>query len=620
MNKKLCLTLNEMRDFFDKSPIISLDTETTALRYMDLEIEGISMCNGTDAIYIPFMFRKNGVKYWELQIKEETITFLKGKIKSLNLLIMHNAPFDLKVLNKYGIKPTCELYDTMVASHLIDENSEKALKKLAKSVLGYDLTDKYEEANEDTGSKRFIDYAIMDAVYTWELAMKQKPILQANGTEKLFREVEMPFQYVLTEMAVTGIEIDQDKVKSISKNLVKEKEDTTVQMLDNLGESYSFQIDLLGNSNIVSNVNFSSPMQLANILFDKLNLPCIEQTPTGKRAVGKKTLTKYKDNDFVKLLQKYKVIDKLLSGFFTPMPEFIESDGRVRPNFKDCGTRTGRMSCVKPNLQQLPKQNEAFPVDTRSCFIAGKGKKLIVSDFSSQEVCVAAEISQDETLIKSLNNGYDVHLAVANSSFNLGIPEECLSKKHPEYSKYKKQFKKERTNAKIITFGTLYGKEAYGFAIDFEISEDEAQKMIDSFYAGMPKVRDAINKAHNEVKDNGYVTYMSGRRRNFEKIEKNGWSGYSKKALRQSFNACIQGMSADMMRMAMNKVYKEKQKHPEYECKIVATIHDEMLAVCNEKYINKCAKMVKHCMETCVKFSVPIIADTDVEDDYGACK
>jgi DNA polymerase-1 len=620
MNNKLCLELREVREFLEKSKTASLDTETTALRYTDLDIEGISMCNGTNAIYIPFLFRKNEKVYWKNNATQEILTVVKQYIEKMDMLIMHNAPFDLKVLHKYGIYPTCELFDTMVAQHLIDENSEKGLKKLAHSVLGYD-TDSYDDACEDTGSKRFIEYAINDAIWTWELAMKQKPLLQANGTEKLFREIEMPFQYVLTEMAVTGIQVDVEKSERIQKDLVKNREEVIIEMLEELNEPYSFQLDLLGNSTIQSSVNFSSPTQLSDILFNKLGLECIEQTPSGKPSVGKVTLLKYKDNSFVKKLQKYKIIDKLLSGFFNPMPEFVEKDGKVRPNFKDCGTRTGRMSCVKPNLQQLPKPNKAFPVETRSCFIVPKGHKMITCDYSGQENRVMAHVSKDKVLCKQLEEGWDAHLATANAAFKLGVEEECLSVNHPKFNEIKNKFEKERNKAKAINFGLPYGIQEQGLSNSMGVSEAEAKLYIDNYYEKYQGVKKAIDDTHNTLKLKGELSTEFGRIRHFDKVVTSyGREIITGKSYRQSFNFLIQGYSADMIRKAMVDVYNMKKDYPEWDLKTIATVHDEAVWQVKEEYVDVASKKIKEVFESAVTLSVPVLSDIGIGDDYSQAK
>jgi len=617
MIRKVLKTEDEVKEFFtDFGKSFSFDTETTSLKYTELEIEGISFCDGKKACYIDLI--DNVDKYLILK-------FLKTIFEQASTVVAHNIVYDMKVLHKYGISlEDNKLYDTMIADHLINENRQHGLKHLSEKLLGKEVT-KYEEA-EKAGhqSDIFYEYAINDAVWTWELCMYQQPIMKRENLVLLFRDIEMPFQLVLLDMEINGMEIDVDKVKQIECELKQAIEDFSAQMHEILGERMTMQQDLTGNIIMEPALNFNSGAVLQDILFNRLKLKVVETTPSGKPSTGRITIDTYKkDVPFVNLLNKYKIAQKLHSSYFSDDGQImrnIDKDNKVRPSFRDTGTKTGRLSCSEPNLQQLPKANEDFPVPSRSAFIAGEGRKMIVSDFGSQEICVAAQISKDPTLISALNKGHDVHLAVARSTFNLDIPEECLSKKHPEYNKYKTKFKKERTNAKVVTFGTLYGKGTFGFSKDFGIPEEEAQEMIDKFFEGMPKVKDAIDAAHKSIDDNGYVEYMSGRKRHFVKVTREEWTGYLKKNYRQAFNACIQGFSADMMRMAMISIRKEVKKHPEWDFKIVATIHDEICGTVKEEYAEVAAKTVKEAMESCVDFVVPIVADTEVVDNYNEAK
>jgi DNA polymerase-1 len=394
-------------------------------------------------------------------------------------IIAHNIAFDLKVLRKLGILTDHNrLYCTMVADHLLDEEREHGLKKLARSILGKEDTLSYEEAYAK-GGEAFIDYCINDVVWAWDLCMWQQNKLRDQGLVEVFRNIEMPFQQCIVDMEVNGFLIDLKKAEETTKVLLEAKEKFTVEMLEYLGERFLLQQKLDGTVEIVSPINFESPSQLSSICEKRLGLKKVEETDSGAYSIGKTFLKHYESHDFVKILSKYKIASQLYKLFFKPLPEFVCGDGRVRSQFKDIGTKTGRLSCSNPNLQQLAKPNDKFPIETRACFIVPEGRMMITADYSGQEVAVMAEISRDETLVKALNNGYDMHLAVANSFYELGIPEEALSKKHPDFKKYKEKYDDIRSKAKTITFGLCYGKGAFGFSKDFGISEDEAQKLVE---------------------------------------------------------------------------------------------------------------------------------------------
>ncbi len=274
-------------------------------------------------------------------------------------------------------------------------------------------------------------------------------------------------------------------------------------------------------------------------------------------------------------------------------------------------------NCTKPNLQQLPKPGEYSPVNVREVITVPDGYVMFTCDYSGQEVAVAAQVSKDPTLVESLNQGYDMHLAIANQFYNLGIPKEALEKTHPDYDKYKEEFGKKRSQAKTITFGLMYGKQAYGFAKDFGISEDEAQKIVDKYFEGMPKLKESIDNAHKEIDSNGHVRNLAGRYRHFTK---NDWGRYDTGAYRQAYNFKIQGFSADMIRIACINTYARKRKHPEWDLKIIGTVHDEAIMMVKEEYKDEATKMVKEAFETAVRFVVPTPGDIEVGTNYGNAK
>jgi DNA polymerase I len=583
----------------------AFDTEGTGLVQDTLELEGVSLCDGKKACYIVYD------EWAKLTLQK---IFLDSPT---HLYIAHNIVFDMRVLHKYDIRfPNTNIFDTQVAIHLLDEESKTGLKFLAQRDLGVTNTISWEEASK-LPKEQFYEYAINDAVWTYQLYELYSQRLQAESLERLFNKIEMPFQFVLLEMAVTGVLADTGRIKSIQAQLTKDVEESKIKLLNLLGSKYSFQIDLMGNSTIVSDINFNSPKQVGDIFFKKLGLKPVEQTESGMDSVGAKTLLVYKDNPVVTAYAEFKNKSKLLDAFIIPIQNYIQNDGRIRPHFNDVGTKTGRLSSSEPNFQQLPAEDkDGYGI--RSCLIAPPGYKLIACDYSGQEVRVMAQQSKDPILIDSLIKGQDMHLKVANQFYQLGIPEECLFESHPEYNTYKKKYKNERSNAKTITFGLAYGKGAYGFSQDFNVSEEEAQAMMDKYFLGMPQMFQAIKASHDFVKKNGYIRTMAGRIRHFQKIKKDDWEGYPKSALRQSFNFLIQGFAADMMRKAMVVVHKDKK--PEWDLKGIMTIHDEACYQVREQYAEEAKKYIVDKFEHAVNFVVPIVADAKIGNNYQEVK
>jgi DNA polymerase-1 len=384
--------------------------------------------------------------------------------------------------------------------------------------------------------------------------------------------------------------------------------------------------DLFRLSGVQEDFNFNSSKQLGELLFTKMNLPILETTPAGKPSTGTAILEKLaKTNDFCKILMQYKEYQKILTSYLgedSQILKNIDPDGRVRPNFLDFGTVTGRLSCQSPNLQQLPKSQDTKPeLDIRECFIVPEGKKMITCDYSGQELRVLAEITKDESLIDTFKKGKDMHLSTANDFFNLGIPEEALYETNPKFEEYKKKYKTFRNQAKTINFGIAYGKGAYGFSQDFGSTEEEAQGILDKYFASKPKVKESIERCYNQVRTQGYVTSMTGRRRRFkQEMSRYGKMYYSNSSLRQSFNFLIQGFSADMIRMALNGVQKLIKEHPEYDLKIIATVHDEGVFEVKQEFTDVVAQQVKIIFKNTVKFCVPIESETGVGDNYSEAK
>lgn len=599
MKRYIIKTLMDTKKFFKhfNTDVFSFDTETTALKYMELDIEGISFCDGILSCYIDLIDNED---------RKEILSFLNNIFSNVKVIIAHNILFDLKVLHKVGIivKDTIKLYDTMIAAHLLDENNPVGLKYLAEEKLGKDIT-KYEEIKNHR-SREFYMYACHDAEWTYELMRLQKPQLIDEDLKDLFTNIEMPFQWVLLDMELNGMLIDVDTLNETAKELLETITDLKFKLKQYTGDK---------------DINFNSGQQLGNFLFKDLALPIIETTKTGRPSTGTLTINALKDkHPFVELLYQYKIVQKLYSAYFAKDAQIlrnIDSDGRVRPSFRDTGTATGRLSCSEPNLQQLPKINKDMPIDTRKCFVAPKGSTMITCDYSGQELRVLTEITQEPVLIDTFNKGKDMHLATANDFFNLNIPEEALYEGSKEHGVYKDKYKAERNKAKIINFGMAYGKGAFGFSKDFNISEDEAQEILDKYFAALPKVREAIDRCHQEVRDNGFVATMAGRRRRFKL---NQWGKMDNKSFRQAFNFLIQGFSADMIRIAMVRVRELGKQNKEWGLKTIATVHDEAVYECNEQYIRVASDGIRLAFEEAVKFCIPVVADVSTGKNYSEAK
>lgn len=613
LTKIKCRTVQEAKDTLAlmDNKVFAFDTETTDVVYTKLEITGFSACDGNTAVYF----------YITDDNRKGMLKAIKDFFKDAGLIIAHNIVFDAKVLDKYDINfEEAMWFDTMIAHHLIDENARHGLKMLTRNILRRDVVE-FDEVSANHYTEEFGDYGLADAVNTYDLYKVFLPKLATQKLITLFNEVEMPFQRCLLQMAITGVLIDTSKMERLEVELHQETFKLEAELYDLLKEEKLVVMEDDKIKRVVGVINFNSSKQLAVILFEKLGLDIIEYTPKGAPKTGKEVILHYKDSvPFVATLYKYKIAQKLYSSFISPTGQLmknLEKDGRVRPYFNDVGTKTGRLSCSSPNLQQLPKPKDYCPANVRELFIAPKGYKMITGDYSGQEVAVMAHQSKDPTLIDALNKGMDMHMVVANTFYKLGIPEEKLFKTHPEFNEVKGKYKKQRTEAKTITFGLAYGKGAYGFAKDFKITEREAEVLVRNYFRGMPKLKQSIDATHRVLERRGTVRNLAGRLRHFKR-ESNG--KYSGGAFRQSFNFLIQGFSADMIRKAMIAVYRLGKENPEWDLKLVMTVHDELNCTIKEEYSSTGAERIKEEMEKATPLCVPTTADLDITDNYAQAK
>ncbi len=581
--------------------IISLDTETTDLKYYQLECLGISLCDGGRACYIILGDSKDAL----VSVLSDWFHLYRH-----TRMVYHNAPFDLKVLYKLGIDPSENVLCTMTAAHLLDEEGPKGLKDLAPKYLHLDPAQvkHYEEViKSGVNSTEFYNYAMNDAIWTWQLWQVFRPMLTDQGLDNLFYNIEMPFQFVLRDLEVNGVQVDKSALLAAREYLRKEVSQAELETWEAGGIKHD--VDLLGQ--LVPEINLNSPQQLVDFIQTRLG---VRLTPDedGGYSVDKSVLEGLKDqHPFFGQLLHYRNVEKLANSFFEKLPECIDPDGRIRAHFNNTVAVTGRLSSSDPNMQQLPKKGTQ-EANVRSTLIAPKGKVLIGGDWSGQELRVLAEVTRDLTMIDAFIKGQDLHLAIANEMNGLGIPDSHLYEKHPKYESTKTQFKDERDKIKTVNFGLAYGKTAYGFSKDWNVPEEEAQKIIDKYFDKFPRIRGAIGDTQRLVCRNKYVSNLFGRRRRFKQI--------SKRAFRQAFNFLIQGASADMFKLGAVAVRLLFLEHPEWEGKIVLVVHDEIVSEVKEEYCEVALRAIKYTLEHCVTLCVPVICDVKWGHNYAECK
>jgi DNA polymerase-1 len=592
-----------------RQPVMSLDTETTSLDYLEMELEGFSLCNGTHSCYVQY------------DNHEWVLAALKDVVDYLDVTVMHNAVFDLKVLHKYNTEPK-KIWCTLTAAKLLNENrgkGEYGLKSLAVSVLEIpeEQIKKWEEV--EVGTPEFYDYAINDAVWTYMLYEQFLPMLVAQDLIHLFEVVEMPFQHVLSDLERNGVLIDKEILHQFKPQVENILFKLEVLMLAEIGMEHDVH-SISGEIELVSPINLNSSQQLVGVAEGILGLKITERTrrskkfPKGQPSVDKFTIARLAPkSEFFTLLSRYRKLGTLHRTFLNPCEHFIGLDGHIRASYQMI--RTGRLSCSRPNLQNLPNpKKEKLEFNHRLMFIPAAGHVFVKADWAGQELRVLAEESQDERMIQAFIDCKDLHLMTANSIFDLQLTDEQLTATSEAFKKAKAEFATERHRAKNgVNFPIIYGKSVKTLATDFDITVEEAQRWMDAFHGLYPNVQKAIDITRLELQEHEFVVTMMGRRRRFP-----GYNQMSKwekaAALRQAFNFKIQGFSAEMMKLAGSRIRLIIQN---YDARIVLTIHDELIYEVLEQQATAFAVEVKHIMEHVVSLSIPIVVDVSIVNSYG---
>jgi DNA polymerase-1 len=590
---------------------LSLDTETDGLHY-NCKLKGISLCTGTDSVYINL----NDNPDLDL-ILAELLNVICGRV---GLLIMHNAPFDLRVLKSVCIDYIGEIFDTAVAAHLLNENASCGLKKLAARVLKIPQTEifEYKDAIKfGLDSERFKNYAINDAIWTWQLYEIEKPLLTKQGLDKLFYQIEMPFQRVLLDMYENGILIDTKKLEDFEDIVTAKMQQYQVMAIESAGLKMREDKDLFGFVVVSSPMNLNSDEQVAKIIEGKFKIKLSRTKPSktypnGQPSTASDALEPHKDKcKFIEYLLKFRKADKLLNTFISPMWRHVCKDGRIRTSFNDTVARTGRLSSSEPNLQNIPRElSKEDLVNIRELFVAKDGYTFVIADYESQELRQLANLTGDKNLIGAFNENKDLHLFTANRCLGLEIPEGDLIKMSELYADTKKRYKEERHIGKNgINFPIVYGSTAYGIAKNNKVSKETAQSWLDGFFKTYPNVKESIKKCRQELFRSHYVKNYFGRRRRFGEIDDG--------AIRQGFNHLIQSFCADLLRLTLAALRQLYLENPQWDAKLVLTVHDDCISEVKKEFAQEVLEAKKKVMESVINLAVPFLVDIKICESYA---
>ena len=575
---------------------VAVDTETTSPNPTFAELVGISLCWAEgEAAYVPIQAPPNE----SVMDQQQAIDILRPILESDTIeKIGQNLKYDMVVLSAAGVQLAQPLFDTMVADYLINpgQNSH-SMDDLAKRYLNYETTSikqligtgKKQIGMNEVSVALVSNYACEDVDVPWRLYEKLKKQLNDLDLVDLFNDLEMPLIDVLAEMESSGIEIDVDLLQVISGELA-----------DRLAELKTKIHQIAGGE-----FNIDSPAQLSEVLFDRLGLPVIKKTKTG-RSTDVEVLTELaQHHELPAMVIEYRQCGKLKSTYTDALIRQLNpKTGRVHTSFKQDVARTGRLSSKDPNLQNIPIRT-AQGRRIREAFVPGpEGWKLMMADYSQIELRFLAHFCKDLTLQEVFENDEDIHTAVAAQIYE--IPIEDVSKDM-------------RRRAKVINFGIIYGQSAFGLGKELGISREEAEDFIDAYYKKYSSVDefmgDVLAKAHSE----GYVSTVLRRRREVEGIrslQKISASRFRNSAERIAVNTVIQGSAADLIKLAMIRVQRALAES-EIQATLLLQIHDELVLEVHPDSVQSLAKLVREQMTQAFDLSVPLKVDIEVGDSWG---
>ena len=574
--------LRKLRDYFLTNENLSLDTETTSTSPIDAELVGLSFAvKEFEAFYVPVPANREEA----LRI----VNFFKEVYESPKILkVGQNLKYDLEVLRNYGIELKGQMWDTMIAHYLIQPELRHNMDYMAEIYLNYQTIHideligpkgKNQRSMRDLPPSQVYEYAAEDADITLRLKNKLEPELKKFKCEDLFYDIEMPLMPVLAEMEMNGVCLDTESLKETSTILTNRVLEIEQRIYELAGGQF----------------NIASPKQVGEILFDKLKIvEKAKKTKTGQYVTSEEVLQQLKHkHEIVADILEHRGLKKLLGTYVDALPSLINKrTGHIHTSFNQTITATGRLSSSDPNLQNIPIRGEDGK-EIRKAFVPEPDCLFFSADYSQIELRVMAHLSQDENMIRVFKEGKDLHAATAANIYKKPIEEVSRD---------------ERTKSKRANFGIIYGITVFGLAERLDIPRDEAKMLIDGYFATFPQVHDYMERSKQVAREKGYVTTLFGRRRYLPDINSHNATvrGFAE---RNAINAPIQGTAADIIKVAMIRIF-QRFKAEGIKSKMILQVHDELnfSVVPEEKEFVE--KIVIEEMQNAITLAVPLVADS----------
>jgi DNA polymerase-1 len=572
-----------------KQSSVCFDTETTGLNPITAELVGIAFSwEKGKGFYLPFPEDKTEAQ----EIIEQLRPFFENEqIEKIG----QNLKYDIKVLAKYNLPVKGKLFDTMLAHYLINPDMRHNMDVLAETYLNYSpvsITELIGKKGKNQLSMREVpvdqqtEYAVEDADITLQLKEHFQDELGEANIQKLFDDIEIPLLRVLADMELEGINLDEGFLNSLSSELDKDILNLEQYIYKEAGEEF----------------NIASPKQLGEILFEKMKLvDKPKKTKTGQYSTAEDVLSYLaKDHKIIRDVLEYRGLAKLKSTYVDALPTQVEEiTGRVHTDYMQTVAATGRLSSNNPNLQNIPIRTERGRQVRKAFVPRDKNYVLLAADYSQIELRIIAALSEEETMIKAFKDGEDIHASTAAKVFNVPLAEVT---------------REQRSNAKTVNFGIIYGVSAFGLSNQTDLSRSEAKELIETYYKTYPKLRSYMSEQVNFARENGYVQTVLGRRRYLNAI--NGSNAIVRGAAeRNAVNAPIQGSAADIIKIAMINIHK-KLSEGNYKSKMLLQVHDELVFDIYKPELEELKTIIKTEMESAYTLAVPLDVELGLGDNW----
>ncbi|MBR7018888.1 MAG: DNA polymerase I [Prevotella sp.] len=571
----------KLYDFFRTNEILVLDTETTSTNAMEAELVGLSFAvKENEAFYVAIPSDR--------QEAQKIVDIFRPLYEDEKILkVGQNIKYDLEVLHNYGVTLRGNMWDTMIAHYLIQPELRHNMDYMAETLLGYQTIHideligpkgKNQKSMRDLSPTEVYEYACEDADITLKLKNVLEPKLKEAGVDHLFYEIEMPLVPVLAEMEMNGVCIDTESLNETSRIFTNRMQELENRIYELAGEPF----------------NIASPKQVGEILFDKLKIvEKAKKTKTGQYVTSEEVLQQLKNkHEIIADILEHRGLKKLIGTYIDALPKLINPQtGHIHTSFNQTITATGRLSSSDPNLQNIPIRGEDGK-EIRKAFIPEPGCLFFSADYSQIELRVMAHLSNDEHMLTVFREGKDLHAATAATIYKKDISEVTRD---------------ERTKSKRANFGIIYGITVFGLAERLDISRDESKQLIDGFFKTFPQVHDYMEASKQMARVKGYAETIFHRRRYLPDINSHN-ATVRNFAERNAINAPIQGSAADIIKVAMIRIYNRFKKEG-IRSKMILQVHDELNFSVYPEEKERVETIVLEEMQHAYTLNVPLVAD-----------